>query len=252
MNNKYLIAIGAMILVMVFFFNQHKSEMTAASPKEDESVEDHVKPVVKQVAATAVSTDTAQVVSSDDSSKKKAVVLSQNVLRQFSNHLNSMNKCLGLHGASESEAVEPRLDNLLQNLRSSLGDAVAKMDDYVQTEIVDKDSVTKRIRVDYDYIDGNTSNRRLTIYQMNAYGMPEITDLTADQSNNPNQAYVDSLIEGNKVNTEERGARVYFAQGEEVVFSMKNGILQNISINRADRSFNCFNLGDENSNCSCP
>ena len=127
-----------------------------------------------------------------------------------------------------------------------------QMEDYAQSEFIDRDSTRKRVRVDYDYVEGANYTRRLSIYQINAYGAPEIVDLTADQANNPNQAYIDSLTEGTQVIGEERGARVYFQQGEEVVFSMKNGILQNLSVNRGERSFNCFSLGEENSNCSCP
>lgn len=256
MNNKYLIAAGAIIVVMALMFSRsHKKQNTEQNTEEEittqvVSTAKIAQTVSADVVAPASFDSTNKVVSHDVEATK---VMSENVLRQFANQLRDMNKCLGLNNNSSGDAVEPKIDNLLQNMRASLGDSVLQAEDYMQTEIVDaRDGSRKRVRVDYDYSDGNNYSRRLSIYQINAYGAPEIVELTADQSNNPNQAYVESLIEGNKVMAEERGARVYFPQGEEVVFSMKDGILQNLSVNRDQRSFNCFNLGEENSNCSCP
>jgi hypothetical protein len=127
-----------------------------------------------------------------------------------------------------------------------------QMDDWSQTEILDQDSKRKRVRVDYDYVDNANPTKRLSMYQINSYGMPEIMNLTAEEVNDPNQSYIDSLIEGNKVMSDEKGVRAYFAEGEELIYTVRNGQLQNISINHADKSFNCFNLDDEKSSCSCP
>ena len=179
--------------------------------------------------------------------------VSELVLKQFSLHLKSMAKCLGLAGAPAiSEKTEPTIDNLGANLKAALGDIVVQMDDWTQIEILDQNSVRKRVRVDYDYPDGSNPSRRLSMYQINSYGMPEIMNLTADEANNPNEAYISSLTEGHKVITDEKGTRVYFQDGEELIYSLRNGQLQSVSINKADKSFNCFNLDEENSSCSCP
>lgn len=257
MSNRSLLVIGAIALVVALYYSTRKKpSVKHDEPEIEETTEAQTAPIIKP-RPVITSADLSKAQSGDNSIKAyvpavKPTQLSDQVLRQFSNHLRSMNNCLGLSAPQSDVMVQPTIDNLLQNLRSSLGDSVMQSEDFIQTEIIDKDSSRKRVRVDYDYIDGTNYNRRLSMYQINSYGMPEIMDLTSDQSNNPNQAYVESLIEGNQVTVEERGARVYFSQAEEVVFTMKNGILQNVSVNRADRAFNCFNLGEENSNCTCP
>jgi hypothetical protein len=148
--------------------------------------------------------------------------------------------------------AEPTPDNLLAMLRPTLGESVVQIDDWSQFDITDKSGTKKRIRVDYDYPDGVTPNRRLSSYTLNSYGALEIDNLTSDQTDNPNEAYIESLKEGAQVLTEERAARVYFAQGEEVAFAIKNGKLDSFNISRSEYSINCSGLSEENSRCSCP
>lgn len=251
MNSKYLIAILATILFMAFLFFKDKNhnqnipeetEIETTLPKNDLR-----QPIVQSAAASSDAKSASTAITTENHQ------ISELVLTQFSAHLRSMTKCLGLTGAQVmGEKTEPTIENLISNLKLSLGDVVVQMDDWTQTEIMDQSSTKKRVRVDYDYPDGATPSRRLSMYQINSYGMPEIMNLTADEMNNPNEAYISSLIEGQKIITEEKGARAYFPDGEELIFSLKNGHLQSLSINKGERSFNCFDLGDEKSSCTCP
>lgn len=255
MNTKYLVAIGATILVMALLFSKDKKEKLS----EDSSGEVEETSQVKAQPVSAASADATSAASVDKTPVLNLPVaevmpVNPKVAELFAAHLKFMNRCLGVSSANPSplDKVAPSADNLFNQLRSSLGEVVMQMDDWSQTEIIDDKSVRKRVRVDYDYLDGAVPNRRLSMYQINSYGMPEIMSLSNEEINNPNQAYVDSLIEGNKVLNDEKGARAYFAEGEEVIYSIRNGQIQSLSINRADKSFNCFNLDDEKSTCTCP
>lgn len=255
MNTKYLVAIGATILVMAFLFSTEKKEKNAEA--NEEQTEQSVAPAQRAVPASDLIVANASSVDKTPAITLPAAEVNPvnpKVAEFFAGNLKYMNKCLGAISANAAvaESVAPTPDNLLNQLRSSLGDVVMQMDDWSQTEIVDQDSKRKRVRVDYDYIDGATPTKRLSMYQINSYGMPEIMNLTTEEVNNPNQAYIDSLIEGNKVINDEKGVRAYFAEGEELIYTVRNGQLQNVSINRGDKSFNCFNLDDEKSSCSCP
>lgn len=255
MNTKYLVAIGATIFVMALLFSKDKKETLSADTTDEveEMSAIGVKPKLPTIAnATAVaSVDKTPAINLPEAEE---MPVNPKVAELFAAHLKFMKVCLGVSSASplSSDKIAPSADNLFNELRSALGDVVVQMDDWSQTEISDANSVRKRVRVDYDYIDGATPNRRLSMYQINSYGMPEIMSLSHDEVNNPNQAYVDSLIEGNKVVNDEKGARAYFAEGEEVIYSIRNGQIQSLSINRADKSFNCFNLDEEKSTCTCP
>jgi hypothetical protein len=174
------------------------------------------------------------------------------VLRQFSLHMKDMAKCLGLAGVQNvNEKTEPLVGNLMAQLKPALGEVVFKTDDWSQTEFMDQ-GIKKKVRVDYDYPDGVTPIRRLSMYQINSYDRPEIISLSADASDNPNEAYIASLSEGHDILNVETGTRAYFGDGEELIFSQRNGQIQSLSINRGESSFNCFNLDQEGSSCSCP
>ncbi|MBY0554561.1 hypothetical protein K2P97_08535 [bacterium] len=255
MNTKYLVAIGATIIIMALLFSKDKKEMLAEN--SEESVEENSATAGKPVLAA--SSDVTLSAASVDKTPAlnlpvaEAQPVNPKVAELFAKHLQYMNNCLAIATTSPvGDKVAPTADNLFNQLRSSLGDVVVQMDDWSQTEISDQGSVRKRVRVDYDYIDGANPTRRLSMYQINSYGMPEIMSLSNEEINNPNQAYIDSLIEGNKVVNDEKGARAYFAEGEELIYTIRNGQIQSISINRADKSLNCFNLDDEKSTCTCP
>lgn len=254
MNTKYLVAIGATIIVMALLFSKDKKEKLAEN--SDESVEETSAIAAKP--AVAVSADATASAASVDKTPALSLPVAEvqpvnpKIAELFAKHLQYINNCLAIATtAPVGDKVAPTADNLLNQLRTSLGEVVMQMDDWSQTEIIDQ-NVRKRVRVDYDYIDGATPTRRLSMYQINSYGMPEIMSLSNEEVNNPNQAYVDSLIEGNKVVNDEKGARAYFAEGEELIYTIRNGQIQSISINRADKSLNCFNLDDEKSTCTCP
>lgn len=262
MDNKYLIAILATVLVTTLLFFCDKKENTEYRKKRDSELlfekgdkkknfaenasEDLQNPAAAGAAPAVIATVTGGVPQIDEQ-----------VQRQFAAHLKAMQKCFaGLSPQSEassiSEKVDPTFENLLANLTMSLGEAAIQMDDWSQSEFIDRDATKKRVRVDYDYPDGVTQNRRLSMYQINSYGMPEIINLTADETNNPNESYVASLTEGREIVVTEKSARAYFSEGEELIYSTHNGLLQSFSINKQDRSFNCFNLDEKNSNCNCP
>ncbi len=90
------------------------------------------------------------------------------------------------------------------------------------------------------------------MFTVNAYNSLEIDNLTNDQTDNPNTAYIDSLKEGVQLTSEEKAARFYFTQGEELVYTMKNGHLDSFNISRGERAINCTNMSTESSRCSCP
>lgn len=255
MNGKYITAIIATVLVMFFFFFKDKKETVnqALENEIDENISVEKKQFSNLAKPVAMSTDISKSAEAAPPALPNTYQVSEQVLQQFSVHLKAMSKCLALSAPqSIGEKTEPNTENLFANLKTNLGEIVMQMDDWSQTEFIDQGGVRKRVRVDYDYPDSATPVRRLSMYLINSYNMPEIMSLSADEMNNPNEAYIASLTEGRDLTTVEKGARAYFADGEELIFSTKNGLLHSVSINKGDHSFNCFNLGEEGSSCSCP
>ena len=254
MNNKSIFVLGALIIVAALFLfkdpkKRAKNVDDDSEYSETESNDKTAAPAAQQAGAMSADLTQAKPVAT----AVAAPQLNEAVLKRYSQHLMNMEKCLRLQNQNFTDSVAtPSADNLISGLRPNLGDTVVQLEDWSQFDLLDKSGVKKRIRVDVDYPDGATPNRRLSMYTVNSYGALEIDNLTNDQSDNPNMAYIDSLKDGMQTLTEEKAVRVYFAQGEELLYTMKNGQIDSFSISKMDRAYNCTNLMAENSTCTCP
>ena len=250
MKIRHIFLIVAIVAIAIFLYSKKKKKSHVVDDESEIAEVETKSPLPKAQAALVASTDASTAVAA---APVVTPAYNEAAALKFSGHLDNMARCLSLANAQpHSEKVDPTPDALVGALRSSLGDSVVQLDDWSQVEGVEKNGDKKRIRVDYDYPDGATATRRLSMFSINSYGAPEIVNLTEDQINNPNEAYIESLKDGLKVTIEDRAARVYFAQGEELMFTIRNGKLQTFSMSRGDRYFNCSNLDQENSLCSCP
>jgi hypothetical protein len=253
MKDRYLFAIAAaLVFIMAFFFFKSKKRPKVLET-EDVEIEEEI---VNQTPTAAAGQNTIRLSSDASVAKVSSPTPTTGVnpvlFRNFAEHMKEVAKCLQLKDLSPGDQVDPTPDNLISMLRPNLGEVIIQIDDWSQFDIIEKNGTKKRIRVDFDYPDGVTPNRRLSSYTYNSYGSLEIDNLTADQTDNPNEAYIESLKEGSQVNLEERAARVYFSQGEEVSFTIKNGKLDTFNISRSEYAINCTGLSEENSKCSCP
>lgn len=254
MNNKSIFVLGALIIVAALFLFKDPKKRTKNVEDEAEysETESEVKtPEQVEQPIQSASTDLSKV--QQAANPAPAPQVNELILKKYSQHLMNMERCLRLQNQNFTDsAAQPSPENLISGLRPNLGDTVVQLDDWAQYDLLDKSGVKKRIRVDVDYPDGATPNRRLSMYTVNSYGALEIDNLTNDQSDNPNMAYIESLKDGMQTLSEEKAVRVYFAQGEELLYTMKNGQIDSFSISKTDRAYNCTNLMSENSVCTCP
>ncbi|MGZ3724629.1 MAG: hypothetical protein ACXWQQ_02475 [Pseudobdellovibrio sp.] len=253
MKNRYVFLFGAIIVVMaLYFLNRGKLKSADADTDNEISDTDSEPKKNPQILPTTSVSATVTAVSATAEVKPNNQV-SDEVMRKFALNLVEVQKCLAFSAKSAGpDMAAPSIDNLLVMLRPNLGEVIVQLDDWQQFDYIDKSNVKKRARVDIDYPDGVTPTRRLSLFTYNAYNTLEIDNLTNDQSDNPNLAYIESLKEGSQVLSEERAARYYFHQGEELVYTIKNGNLDSFNISRADRAINCTNMSTEAARCSCP
>lgn len=251
-DRHILLVAAALVFVMGFFYVKGQRPRKHIEDVETEETVESESPALRAPSPAPVVNAANPQPGRAVAPEQQAPAISETVLRNFATHMKEVQKCLHLSSVNVGEQAEPTPDSLLGMLRPALGESVVQIDDWSQFDITDKTGTKKRIRVDYDYPDGVTPNRRLSSYTLNSYGALEIDNLTSDQTDNPNEAYVESLKEGAQVMTEERAARVYFAQGEEVAFTIKNGKLDSFNISRSEYSINCSGLSEEGSKCSCP
>jgi hypothetical protein len=253
MKARHFLLVAAIVGLMFFLLFKKSTKKGSQDTDDTEAVEQSVVTAVTEVSPSLGRLNSADATASVTPSAS-AVAVDDTFSLRFSETLSQMSKCIGLVNMPQPAGkVDPVPDQLVGSIRSSLGEAVVQMDDWSQTEVVEKNGVVKRIRVDFDYPDGVTPMRRLSMFTINSYGAAELVELTDAESNNPNEAYIQSLSEGLQVASEERAGRVYFSQGEELMFTVKNGKLQNFSVTRGNKNFSCSDMDSaETSRCICP
>lgn len=253
MRDRYIYLLGVIIAVMaLYFFNKSKLQKVV-SDIDDETIEDVIIGEDQSEPINNIIVSETGTVSAPITEVKVINQLSDEVLRRFGLSLAEIQKCLVLpEKLNLGNLVNPSVESLLSVVRPQFGEVIVHLDDWEQFDFLDKSNLKKRVRVDIDYPDGINPTRRLSMYTVNSYGSLEIDNLTNDQADNPNISYIESLKEGVQLLNEEKSSRMYFHQGEELAYTLKNGVLDTFSINRADRAINCSNMSNENSRCSCP
>lgn len=254
MRKKYLIAILATVLLMAIFFFKDQSESPMAQPDSSEDLGAATSvPSERPVDADKIITQQAS--DSKTIKDKAAQGLSENqtaeIQRTFSIQLKQLGICLGIQPQVDSDKIAPTYENLLANLKPELGEVVVRMDDWVQQDLKYADGSMKRIRSETEYQDNGNPIKRIQLYKINAQGMPEMQPLNPDQSTDPSDEFLNSLRAEGQETLEEKGGRVYYQEGEELVLVERGGKIQSFSLTKGEKTFSCTETDSVTSNCQC-
>jgi hypothetical protein len=257
MRKDFIIGIAATLIAMAAFYFYDQVSLKKNNKTEPTEVAEDLEKIQTDSAAAASSD-----VSSGDKTVAKALDTSagepakpedvQQVYKNFSEHLKTMGTCLEIKNAVDSDKVDPTYDNLVVSLRPALGEVVVQMDDWTQRDLRNAQGDRKRLRTESNYDNGAGSpTKRVQLYKINEQGMPELQAIDQEQSVNPSDAYIDSLKGDFETSLEEKGARAYYQEGEEVVMIERNGKLESVSITRNGKTASCTGLDSLKSNCQC-
>ncbi len=252
MRAKYLLAITITLLTMAFFFFKDRSEnplqlADAAAEVENTQVanlatgSDQI--IEKQAAdSKSIKEKTAQNISAEQA---------EEIETNFSANLKQMGVCLGFSTAAESERLVPSFENLMTSLKPGLGEIVVRMDDWTQTDLKYADGTMKRIRTEVEYQDAGNPIKRAQLYKINDQGMPEMQPLSTEMATDPSEEFLNSLKADGQETLEEKGGRVYYQEGEELVLVERSGKLQSFSLSKGEKTFSCTETDLTTSNCQC-
>ena len=255
MRKRYLIAIILTLLLMaIFFFKDHPASPMAST----ESISDSDSQISNKTAIAVANSDKViekQAADSKTLKDKNLQIVSDEQLieiqKNFSNNLKRLGICLGIQPAIESEKMAPTFDNLSTSLKSALGEMVVRMDDWTQQDLKYSDGTVKRIRTEIEYQDNGNPIKRAQLYKVNEQGMPEMQPLTATESTDPSDEFLDSLRGNGQQIFEEKGGRAYYQESEELVFIERNGKVQSFSLTKGEKTFSCMETDAIMSNCQC-
>ncbi len=252
MRAKTLLAITVTLILMAFLFFKDRAEnplqvleTTVQEPVLKEAdVKSESSAVIEQQAADSKSLK-------EKSDEVASAAQIEEIEATFSNNLKLLGTCLGIQPAIDAEKIAPTLDNLISSLKPALGETVVKMDDWTQNDFKYGDGSKKRIRTETEYLDSGSPVKRAQLYKINDQGMPELQPLSTDAATDPSEEFLNTLrADGDEI-LEEKGGRVYYQEGEELVLVERSGKVQSFSLSKGEKTFSCTETDVTSSNCQC-
>lgn len=166
----------------------------------------------------------------------------------FINLLNLVNKCLDVKNSVDSSLFEPKIENIIASVQNELGEPVIRSEDWLATEIQTPNGSRKLIKIETTYED-NDIVRKLKYYNISNEGMLLPIELTEEQSTEPTPTLIASLEAEGKVLKQEKSERIFFQNGEEIVFSETNGKISFLEMTKTGKIISCPDLNK--TPCSC-
>lgn len=256
MRKDFLLMIGATLIAMaLFYFADNPTAKLNIGKNKIDSDSDYGVPADRQLLNSqvqqAVDTQQARLAVSAPSAALQAGSARDQISKNFAEHLKAVGTCLKINTAIDNPMIEPTYDNLLVSLRPAVGELVVQMDDWTQMDLQNPDGTRKRLRTEVNYDNPNQPVKYVQLYNINDQGFPELQNVDPEKARNPSDDYINYLRGGAELTLNERGSRVYFQEGEEIVLVERSGVIESFSMTKNGKTVSCTGLDAMNSNCQC-
>lgn len=250
MRKDLLLGIVATIIAMaLFYYADNPTTPLNIKKNKIDSETDYSVPTTKIV--NQAQEEAAQPAVSAPVAAQKTPEVREQVAKNFVEHLKAVGTCLKINPAIDHTSIEPTYDNLLVSLRPAIGELVVQMDDWTQLDLQNPDGTRRRIRTEVNYENPNEPVKYVQLYNINEQGFPELQPVDAEKARNPTDDYINYLRGGANLIVDERGSRVYFQEGEEMILVERSGNIESFSLTKNGKTVSCTSLDAVNSNCQC-
>lgn len=158
----------------------------------------------------------------------------------FIGFLSQMNKCLDIKNSIDPNLNEPSIENVLASVQNDLGEPVIRSEDWTSTEVELANGDKRLIKVETNY-ENDDLIRTLKYFQMTKEGLIQI-ELTKEQSEDPTPTLIASLESEGKILRKEKSERIFFQNGEEILFTENNSQIDFVEMTKAGKTLRCKEL----------
>ncbi len=240
--SKRWIAVLAVALGMAILWSlSHQSP--PSSPRVGEEVTNE--------APTSAPDEVKSEIVESTAGKTPPAAQNQNLHENFNQALVGLQTCFALANSPLGPEGEPSLEAWKSALRPDFGEVVLEAEDWTNTHLVLPSGEKRRIRIESEMGDDNRVTRKLKYAGVDKDDLPVPINLPAEQTVDPNETFIASLEKEGQVTMVEKAQRLYFSDGSEVMSVQRNSIVSEIEINKAGRSFHCWNLDKSSHQCDC-
>jgi len=242
--------IAAAILVLLIWKPFSKEKASQVSDESEISEQEEMASPI-ETGSTTGATDANTAAPTPSADAVPVQVSDAEIKGQFLESLKGLGACLDIKNTVDQDQSEPTLDNMVYSLRNEIGDPVIHSEDWSNTHITLPSGEQRRIRIEMDYEADDRIVKKLKYFGVDKENLPVPIPVDKDLATDPQESFISSLEKDGKVSMREKGERVYFQNGEEIVFVERNGRLLDIEMNKAGRTFKCTNLNAPKANCNC-
>ncbi|HEY8269243.1 MAG TPA: hypothetical protein VIG33_00020 [Pseudobdellovibrionaceae bacterium] len=186
---------------------------------------------------------------------KKAEAVDLNKVSEFfARSMKQLATCMALNNAGTADRLDPSSESLMAAVKADLGDPVLRSQDWITWNLrvnSPAGSEERRIRIETDYSENDQAARHLLYFKLDAQGQPTLIPLPSEQSKDPSESFIASLQKDGEVYQEEKGERVYFDGGQEMMLTEKNGKIDDLEVSNGVKTFRCAGIISSSPSCKC-
>lgn len=238
MNLRYYLLLTILGLAIYYAVSPSVSRdevnTKAIIPSESAAVRENLKSENvenKSTAEVAAINDLKPVASLNDESLLK---------ENFLGFLNMINKCLDIKNSIDDSNLNPSVESILASVQNELGEPVIRSEDWSSVEIELTNGQKKMIKVETSY-ENDDLIRSLKYFQMTNEGLVQI-ELPKEQTVDPSPTLLASLEGEGRVTRKEKSERIFFQNGEEILYTELNSKVDFIEITKGGRTLRCKDL----------
>jgi len=180
------------------------------------------------------------------------IKIDENILnKNFSKSIEEAGRCLNLSVNSDSENIESTSESLANVLRPDMGDVVMKNEEKVESYFQSSNGEKRKLRLEMDYSRQNAVVRKLTYSTQQEQSEWVEQELTQEQSEDPSESFISSLMNDGDLYYEEKVAKLYFQNGEDISYFSSDGRILSYEFYHEGKKFSCKDLHSESSKCIC-
>lgn len=247
--NRRVVYIFVVVIVGVMFWklnSETQAEVVGAQPALDSEV-----PAEAQTSSTSGVAEIATPAPVVAEVAAPVAEEAQAIRKKFPEILKQVSDCIGAKFKIDSAEIDPTFEKLNDSLRNELGDAIVNFDDWATYRIKLASGEERRIRIETNSEATAEPTRYLRYFKLDNQGLPEAIPLPEDQSTNPSDTLIASLVNEGQVLQKEEGLRKYYQGSEELVISTSNGRISDLEMIKNNRAIKCVNVNSAQAQCRC-
>jgi len=169
----------------------------------------------------------------------------------FQKKMNDMRICLELE-KTNNESLNPNFDNLYRFVMNDFGNSFHQTSEWSNTHLKLENGEERRIRIEVEATSEQNATKKLSYFGLDEDKLPIRIPVDRELETASTEDVLKKLESEGKITFKENASRAYFASGNQIYFTEKNGTLADLEVqNKSGRIFKCNDVTQSENLCRC-